>query len=346
METQVRSKLDLQKERRFVLAKTPNKQGEPYNPTESVPGECEVYDPTTDKIRTAVYLPGVSSIWADEIEALKNDKKIRGKKILFTNGWKIVSPKETNLLHYLLVAGYNADNNETRVNSSVIYKEFKTDELAKDRFETNKKKDNAVYFVNNADIREVRAYALALAANSAQWKTIQDASEFEVRIGLRPLAEKNPEKFIEAMQDTVLRNKVKVIRAIYADIIVLDEAARTLKWKSGDIFIIAPAGMDVILNFAELAVNNPKFVKVFEAMEEALEGTPKKQATNDSDDIPAVETVQETLLRIAMEKDVITGGKNNMWFTYNDEKYKTKKDILKALKEDKALAEEIFEKTK
>lgn len=338
---------DLKKERRFVLSRRPNANGEPYNPVEFIPGECEVYDSETDRVRTAVYLPGVHTIWADEIESLKGKDRVIGKKILFNNGWKIVSPKEANLLKYLLVAGYNEANTETRVNSSVLYKEWVVEELAKNKFEDNKKKDDAVYFVNNADIREVRAYALALAKNKTQIENIQRASEFEVRLGLRPIAEKNPEKFIEAMQEVSLRNKVRIIQAIYSDVILHNEKDRTLSWKGGEMFITAPIGMDVIDYFASMSVDAPKFKDVFEAMVSRM--NPNK--TTKEEIIEKVEeeeekSIQETLLSLAVEKGVITGGKKNMWFVYGDTKFKTKTDILNALAEDKDLAEEIFNKTK
>ena len=337
---------DLKKERRFVLAKTPNLQGEPYNPTEFIPGECEVYDSEKGVVRTAVYLPGVQTIWADEIESLKGKDRILGKKILFNNGWKIVSPKEANLLKYLLVAGYNEANTETRVNSSVLYKEWAVEELAKTKFEDNRKKDDAVYFVNHADIREVRAYALALASNKTQIENIQKASEFEVRLGLRPLAEKNPEKFIEAMQEVSLRNKVKIIQAMYSDVILVNDKDRAISWKGGDVFITAPLGMDVIDYFASMSVDAPKFKDVFEAVVSRMNlGETKNKKTN-VEEVDEEKSIQDTLLDLAVEQGVITGGKNNMWFIYGDVKYKTRKELIKKLEEDKELAEEIFNKTK
>lgn len=340
---------DLKKERRFVLTRTPNKYGEPYNPVEFIPGECEVYDSTTDRVRTAVYLPGVHTIWADEIESLKGKDRIIGKKILFNNGWKIVSPKEANLLKYLLVAGYNEKNEDTRVNSAVLYKEWAVETLAKNKFEDNKRRDDAVYFVNNADIREVRAYALALAKNRTQVENIQQASEFEIRLGLRPIAEKNPEKFIEAMQEVSLRHKVRIIQAIYSDIILWNEKDRTLSWKGGDTFITAPIGMDVIDYFASMSVDAPKFKDVYDAIIARMNGGKVEKQKVEKQEIEEEEeekSIQDTLLDLAVEKGVITGGKKNMWFVYGETKFKTRTDILKALKEDKELAEEIFNKTK
>lgn len=348
------TKLDLHKERRFVLAKAPNTRGEQFAPTESVPGECEVYDPILDRVRTAIYLPGVSSIWVDEIESLKGKDKIRGKKILFTNGWKIVSAKEANLLKYLLVAGYNEANTETRVNSAIIYKEWKTDQIAEKRFEANKKIDNAIFFINNGEIREVRACALALASNDREWKAIQEASEFEVRIALRPIAEKNPEKFDEVLQDTSFKNKVKIIQSIYADIIILDEPSRTILWKNGGVIVTAPIGRNVVNHFAEVSVDSLKFKTAFETMVDLLEGSTKKVAEKPKKEevekveekAPEPSTPQEILLADAMAKGIITGGKNNMWFKYGEEKYQTKDKLLKELKSNTVLFEELFNLTK
>ena len=342
---------NLKKERKFVLTRKPSRQGNPYPPSVFIPGECEVYDPTTNTQRTAVYLAGAKSIWADEIPALREEKVIQGKKIIIKNGFLSVSPKEKNKLDYLLVCGYNESNDETRINSAVIFKELDVEKLAEKSFENSKILDNARYFVNNADIREVRAYGLAWAKTNAEYKAIQDMSEYEVRVYMRKLAEKNPSMFVESMQDSAIRNKVRIIHAIYSDILILNEQDRTLSWKGGDVLIKAPNGLDVVVYFAQMAIDNPKYKEAFETMTSLMKNDEPKSENLEREETVKEEpkSTQEQLIDSLLSSKVLTGGKNNMWFKYkkDDEelKWKTKKDLIKALKEDKVLLAELISQT-
>ena len=104
-----------------------------FNPTTLIPSECEVLFIPKDKAtgkplpkeaytRVAKFLPGAISIWKDELSEL--DQKKRGKKIKMSYGYVTVSVRNRNLLEYLRVATYNAANELTNINSSVLYKEL------------------------------------------------------------------------------------------------------------------------------------------------------------------------------------------------------------------------------
>lgn len=340
------NKRELQKERRFVLTQRASKQYPFYPPTVTIPGACEVYDPKTDKQRTAVYMPGQNTIWADEIESLKNEKRIEGKSILIKNGVISVSARESNKLKYLEVAGYNEANTDTRINSAVLYRELDVERLAEKSFEDSKKLDNARYFVNNNDIKEVRAYGLALAKNNADYKAIQDMSEYEVRVYMRGLAEKNPSLFIDGMQQESLRNKVRIIHAIYSDVLVLNESERTLSWKNGSTFITAPSGLDVVVYFAEMAIDNPKYKEAFDTMTTLMKQDKTPVDKSEKVERQELKSIQETLIDNLLEKEVVTCSGNNTWFKYKkgkeELKWKSKKIFIEALKEDKELLAELM----
>ena len=338
------NKVKLEKERRFVLTQRASKQYPFYPPTVTIPGACEVFDPETNQQRTAVYMPGQNTIWADEITSLKNEKRIEGKSILIKNGVISVSARESNKLKYLEVAGYNEANSETRINSAVLYRELDVEKLAEKSFEDSRKLDNARHFVNNNDIKEVRAYGLALAKNNSDYKAIQGMSEYEVRVYMRGLAEKNPSLFIDGMQQESLKNKVRIIHAIYSDVLVLNESERTLSWKNGSTFITAPSGLDVVVYFAEMAIDNPKYKEAFETMTTLM----KKDSEPKSEKVEQQEpkSIQETLIDNLLEKEVVTCSGNNTWFKYKkgkeELKWKSKKIFIEALKEDKELLAELM----
>lgn len=341
-------------EYRFIVTKKPNKNGQ-FAPTDIIPGECEVYytdDKGKTEQRTAIYLPGQKTIWADEIPSLEKEKVIKGKSILFKNGFKVVNAREKNLLDFLQISGNNQANNDSRINSAILYRELDKEVLAANTYEKDRDIDKARYFISMSDITEVRAYALALAKNAAEYKLIQEMSEYEVRVALRPKAQSNPEYFIEGMQDLSLRHKALVIQGIYKDIVKLDEQERTLSWSDGGVFAQAPTGMDVVTYFSQMSIESPKHKESFNEIVSQVKGNSKeevspKQESQVKPKEPISKSVEDTLIDSLLEKGVLTVKSNNTWFKYkegeDDElKWQTKTKLLKELKEDKALLGELM----
>ena len=265
-------KEDLNQSFVFALTQKPAKKPPFFPPTSTIVGTSRVIDPDTGKERLAIYMPSATSIWVDEISALKDEKTPSGKSIKFINGFKTVSAKEQNLLKFLRVCGQNEANDETRIENTILFRELNREKKATETFDTFKVLDNARYFVSNAPEREVRAYALALAKTAGELTQIQQMSEFEVRLHLRHNAEKNPTKFLENMKDTTLMNKVKIIEAIYADVIVLNEEQRTLAWKGGNEFIEAPIGIDPVTYLSDMATKHEKFDKLIVEIQKRRKG--------------------------------------------------------------------------
>lgn len=347
-ETKVRSKKDLAQDVVFITNK-PAREVYPFDtPSEVIPSVCEVYDPVKKENRTAIYLIGQRSIWVDEIPAFKDGKKLEGSPIVLINGVKVVSVKERNLLEYLKVAGYNEANNETRVNSPVLYKEINFETTAENAFIKSKEIDSARHYVNNAPIREVRSYLLALQKTTDGYKIVQGLSEFEVRLSLRPHAEKNPKIFLESLKDSYLQNKARIINAIYEDVLVFDEKENQLSWKNGGVIIKAPKDIHVTEHFATLSIDSDKYMKLFNEVAEALRVINKK-APSDAGEIEESDPL-DLLVTDAINAGIITASSKNMWFSYTNDagdvlKFKVKRDLIEELKTNKDLVQELFRKT-
>lgn len=318
----------------FVLTKAPNKNGQ-YNPTEIIPGTCEMYDEEQERTRICCYIPGQTTIWADEIKNYEDVKK-NTKSIVITNGVKVIQKRENLLLQYMRNVGYNQSNKEANASGTTLFKEINRENDAKTAFLHNKEKDNAVYFVNNEKIEDVRSYALAIAKNVSEYNHVQTMSEYELRLAMRRMAEKEPKKFLEGMKEVATKNKVIIIKAIYKDVIKIDTGQTTLTWSNGGKLIEAPKGMNVIEYFSKACMDSPTHEKSFRTMIEILkdpsasfqgekpktnEGSAEKGESSNNEEI-------EALINKALDTGVITCGQNGLWYKYKVGKWKTRKDIV------------------
>lgn len=266
----------------FKLSKPPGDRYPFYPPSEIIPCICEILyldQETGEKDqRTIAYVPGRSSIfideWSDEekkaIYGEGKRKKLKGIK--FTNGFKIVGTSERNLLNYLRYAGYNKANDDTRMpDNSALYLEEDYEANNEKIITARKDVVKAQYFVNEAPIEDVRAFALALCENKSQVDQISVMDEYSVRAALLPVAEKKPQTFIEGLTDKELKNKVYIIKALQIGIITEDSKSSKLSWEDGDVFVEAPKNMPVIDWFADLATKTTEYSKVLDLIKEFLE---------------------------------------------------------------------------
>jgi len=260
----------------FMLTQTPSKTPPYFPPSVTITGMSKVIDIETGEERILVYNPASNTIWGDKMTNLKDKDYPKFVNIKFINGFRTVSSKEQNLLKFLRLSGCNEANNETRVLNSVLFREINAEKKASNTLDDVRLLDNARYFASNADIKEVRLYALALAKNAGEIAQLQQMSDYEVRLNLRFKAEKNPIAFLENMKDQVLINKVKIIQAIYNDTIVLNESNNTLSWKNGNEFLVPPLGMDVVKYLSEMSVKHEKYANLLNDIITASNGESKE----------------------------------------------------------------------
>jgi hypothetical protein len=310
----------------FRLAQRPGDRFPGYPTNFLVPSECEIlYVPEVDGLpdqsqaypRLIRYIPGMPSIFVDEWTDA--DKNRKGKGIKFTIGFRNVPVTDKNLLLFLRLSGHNQANNDTRTSeTSILYKEIDYEADSRKQIEKERLTTKAMYFVNEAPIEEVKAYAQSLCTNKAQIDTLNAMDEYSIRASLINLAKTKPETFIEELQASDTKNKVFVIQAIYKGVINIDDEAQTLSWPNGELIVEAPKGVDVIGWFSELTVKNDKYKAMFISIKELLDG--KKQAITPT----AVEeevvnqqadplSWQEKLVEEALESGLLQ--KNGQWYS-------------------------------
>jgi len=321
----------------FVLTKMPNKRGK-YNPTAIIPGLSEIYDKETGVSRICCYIPGQTTIWADEIKNFEEVKK-NIKSIVITNGVKMVHKRENLLFQYMRNTGFNLENREKNSTRTTLFKELNREVDAKKDFLQKKERDNAIYFVNNESVQDVRSYALAISKNESEYRMIEKMSEYELRLAMRNVAEKDPKKFLESMKEVFIQNKVIIIKAIYADVIKVNKEQTSLSWNDGGEFIKSPQGMNVVDYFAKS--NSPSHKKSFESMVEFLKDPSKEKSVIINEDQSLLEKEIEKVIDIALSKEIITCSDKNMWYTYNDIKHQTRKRFVEELIKNEKLFSEI-----
>ena len=344
---------DLDKSYTFVLTQ-PRANKQPFYPPNTLMcGESKVRftDPKTGDVREryAIYLPSATSIWADEITSLRDVANPKGQTINIVNGVKVINSRESNLLKFFRVAGMNEANDKTRIRNVVVYRELNQVKKAEEVFDNMKQLDNARYFVSNQDIKEVRAYALALSKTASEVSIIQQMSEYELRLHLRQVAERNPATFIEGMKDLVLINKVKIIQAIYDDTIISNEKDGSLSWKDGSEFLVAPKGMSAVQYLAEMSVKSEKHLRMLQDIEEGGSRKPKSETKKptskkqeeeeeDFDDKVLTPTGIEMLIEKAIEEEHIYVTANKVWHIYKRDmdgelKFKGRKELSTELEQ-------------
>lgn len=353
----------------FMLTQNPSKLGS-FPPVNKIAGISRVLfeDEKGKRERIAFYNPSSTTIWADETVLPVGKDVPNYTNILFKNGIKTVSPNEINLLKFLRICGMNEANNETRITNAILFREINVEQKAHQTLDEVKLLDNARHFTSNADIREVRAYALGLAKNAGEINQVQQMSEYEVRLHLRFKAEKNPITFLENMKDQVLINKVKIIQAIYNDTIVHNQAENTLSWKNGNEFLVAPIGTEVIKYLSEMSVKNEKYAQLLKDIELASKGgakeilqkeTPKapkveKQAAEQPNFEEETEVLEddseeesiEDIIEQLVDMDLLEVSANKVWHTYKrgtaeERKFKGRAEFEAALKYDENFKQTI-----
>lgn len=250
-----------------------------YNPTTLIPSECEVlFIPKDEKgmpdevnayTRVARYLAGAKSIWEDEWTDI--DKAKKGKKLKLTYGVVSVDVKNRNLLAYWRAAAYNGANENTNIDSSVLYHEINHEFDAEASIKVERDKQAAMNFVLNGDIAGIRAIALALATTKAAINDIHNMDEFSLRNLMRGPATRNPTDFLGKMKDGSIKNKVLIVQALQKGMIKVDEDKGIITWAAnGEVIVEAASGMSPIDYFAELSVENDMYMRLLDNIRERL----------------------------------------------------------------------------
>lgn len=186
-----------------------------------------VYDEDTKRTREMRYCPGEKSIWADEQSEVAVVKPIH-----FQNKTLIVPSTNKNLIEILDRHPSNSRNGGTEFFELNPKKE--ADEALKKKFLLN----DAITLIKNKDYTDLLAVAIHFRINP-------EASSGEIKNNLVNIAEKDPQKFLDAFDDETVRMKALLYQA--RKFRVISERKQGLFWEdTGKIILSIPEGQEPI----------------------------------------------------------------------------------------------------
>jgi len=212
-----------------LISKAKRKNGMPQYPIVSLlKAEDIIFDPTTGENRKIRYVPGETSIFADE---QPENARMR-EPIAFNNGYLFVDHTNPTLKKYLDTCNANGSNPHRIKSKNIMFKIRDNEKSAKDKISKVNDTMDAVQAALKMPLNELVGYAKVLGVNT-------DKSVDEIRWDMKIQAEKNPKGFLAGMNDPRTEMKQLLLMAQESGIIRMDKKAIT--WVSSGNTICVPA---------------------------------------------------------------------------------------------------------
>lgn len=300
----------------------------------TIPGVSTILEKNKDgklKQRKIRYIPGEASIYADEQSDEVDDSDAKNLKVY--DSIINVDDKEVLKLDYLRTSGMNEDNKDNKpANINILYYEHKPDEVAQEANEKEEKQVRAENKVLDMTNEEVRAYGLAALDDPSKYQQVEAKTTPEVRQDLRHLARKEPGKFLDNLNSTTMKNKVKIMKGITYDIIKEDTGTNSLKWSSsGEVIMTAPTNASPAFHLAEMATKNGEHDNMVKEIEQLVK--PIDEEKNGKKDEGKKKDWLDRLVEESIESKVVE--EKGIWINYKEHKFKGREEYKKALKQDK-----------
>ena len=210
-----------------------------------IKAEDIVYDPDKDINRKIRYIPGEASIYEDE---QKEDAKVKSP-ITFSNGLLFVDRTNPTLKKYLDLCNLNQSNPNRNTSTRAAFKMLTPEVDAQKKLEKSMAELDAVRIALEMPLDKMIGYAKVLGVNV-------NKSTDEIRYDMKVLAEKDPKKFIEGMDDPMTEIKETLMRASQNQIIAL--AGNKVTWIQGDkkpVITHVPLGVTSIDHMAQYCMS-------------------------------------------------------------------------------------------
>ena len=212
-----------------LISKAKRKNGMPQYPIVSLlKAEDIIFDPTTGENRKIRYVPGETSIFADE---QPENARMR-EPIAFNNGYLFVDHTNPTLKKYLDTCNANGSNPHRIKSKNIMFKIKDNEKSAKDKISKVNDTIDAVQAALKMPLHELVGYAKVLGVNT-------DKSVDEIRWDMKIQAENNPKGFLAGMNDPRTEMKQLLLMAQESGIIRMDKKAIT--WVSSGNTICVPA---------------------------------------------------------------------------------------------------------
>tara|TARA_R110002020_G_scaffold63770_6_gene169847 strand:- start:446 stop:1333 length:888 start_codon:yes stop_codon:yes gene_type:complete len=205
------------------------KGGMPQYPIVSLlKAEDVIFDPETGLNRKIRYCPGETSIFEDEQGPLA---KMR-EPIAFSNGFLFVDHTNPTLRRYLDTCNANGSNPHRIKNRAVLFTVKNDEKTAQDKIKSVGSVMDAIQAALKMPLNELIGYATVLGVKT-------DKSVDEIRWDMKIIAEKNPQAFLNGMNDPRTEMKQVLLMAENSGIIAIKRSAIT--WVNSGNTICVPA---------------------------------------------------------------------------------------------------------
>ena len=193
-----------------LVTKAKNKNGMPQYPIVSLlKAEDIIFDPETGQNRKIRYVPGETSVYADE---QPENAKMR-EPIAFNNGYLFVNHTNPTLKKYLSLCNANGSNPHRIKSKSILFIVKDDEKNAQQKIEEVGNTMEAVQTALKMPVNELMGYAKVLGIKI-------DRSVDEVRWDMKIQAEKNPKGFLAGMNDPRTEMKQVLLMAQESGIIL------------------------------------------------------------------------------------------------------------------------------
>ncbi|MDB4335745.1 hypothetical protein OAA03_00630 [bacterium] len=212
-----------------MISKAKKRNGQPQYPVVSLlKAEDIIFDPEKGENRKIRYVPGETSIFADE-----QPEGVRMREpISFNNGFLFVDHTNPTLKKYLDTCNANGSNPHRIKSKSILFKEQNKEKSAQDKIAQVADVMDAVQAALKMPLNELVGYAKVLGINTSK-------SVDEIRWDMKIEAEKNPKSFLAGMNDPRTEMKQLLLMAQESGIISMKKTGVT--WVSSGNTICVPA---------------------------------------------------------------------------------------------------------
>lgn len=212
-----------------LVTKAKKRNGMPQYPVVSLlKAEDIIFDPEAGENRKIRYVPGETSIFADE-----QPEGVRMREpISFNNGFLFVDHTNPTLKRYLDTCNANGSNPHRIKSKSVVFNIKDDKKSAQDKIAQVSDTMDAVQAALKMPLNELIGYAKVLGVNTSK-------SVDEIRWDMKVQAERNPKSFLAGMNDPRTEMKQLLLMAQESSIISMKKTGIT--WVSSGNTICVPA---------------------------------------------------------------------------------------------------------
>ena len=205
-----------------------------------------IFDEDKGVNRKIRYIPGEPSIFEDE---QKKDAKVKSP-ITFNNGFLMVDYTNPSLKKFLNMCNTNKSNPNRMNSTTPTFMLMDYEKTAQEKLEKSVKSMDALRTVFDMKLDKLVAYASILGINTKK-------STDEIRYDMKVIAEKDPTKFINGLNDPKMEIKQIIMRG--KEMGILDWNSKKMEWIRGSersVFTHVPLGIKPLDHLADLCVTD------------------------------------------------------------------------------------------